>query len=45
MTDSTIPSEPVDFDPNRGNRYVRFSFAASHEEDTGAAIALIDWSS
>ena len=35
----------VDFDPDRGNRYVRFSFAASHEEVTGATSALIDWSS
>ena len=35
----------VDFDPDRGHRYVRFSFAASHEEIAGAATALIDWSS
>ena len=35
----------VDFDPDRGNRYVRFSFAGSHEEISGAATALIDWSS
>ena len=35
----------VDFDPDRGNRYVRFSFAESHEEISGAATALIDWSS
>ena len=35
----------VDFDPDRGNRFVRFSFAASHEEVAGAANALIDWSS
>ena len=35
----------IDFDPDRGNRYVRFSFAASHEEVTGATNALIDWSS
>ena len=35
----------VDFDPDRGNRYVRFSFAGCHEEISGAATALIDWSS
>ena len=35
----------VDFDPDRGNHFVRFSFAASHEEVAGAANALIDWSS
>ncbi|MEC9183308.1 MAG: aminotransferase class I/II-fold pyridoxal phosphate-dependent enzyme, partial [Pseudomonadota bacterium] len=35
----------VDFDPDRGNRYVRFSFAESLKEISGAATALIDWSS
>ena len=33
----------VDFDPDRGHRYVRFSFAESVEQVTGAAAALIDW--
>ncbi|MGB0552224.1 MAG: pyridoxal phosphate-dependent aminotransferase [Alphaproteobacteria bacterium] len=35
----------VDFDPDRGHRYVRFSFAESAEQVVGAAEALIDWSS
>lgn len=34
----------VDFDPDRGHRYVRFSFAESAEQVAGAAEALIDWS-
>ncbi len=34
----------VDFDPDRGHRYVRFSFAESVEQVTGAAAALNDWS-
>lgn len=33
----------VDFDPERGNRYVRFSFAGPHEEMVEAAKRLIDW--
>ncbi len=33
----------VDFDPDRGHRFVRFSFAGSTEEIAGAAEALIDW--
>jgi len=34
----------VDFDPDRGHHYVRFSFAESAEQVAGAAEALIDWS-
>ena len=34
----------VDFDPDRGHRYVRFSFAESVEQVIGAAAALNDWS-
>ena len=34
----------VDFDPDRGHRYLRFSFAESAEQVAGAAEALIDWS-
>ena len=34
----------VDFDPDRGHHYVRFSFAESADEVAGAAAALIDWS-
>jgi len=34
----------VDFDPDRGHRYVRFSFAETAEQVAGAAEALIDWS-
>jgi aspartate/methionine/tyrosine aminotransferase len=33
----------VDFDPERGNRFIRFSFAESNREVAGAADALIDW--
>jgi aspartate/methionine/tyrosine aminotransferase len=32
----------VDFDPDRGHRFVRFSFAESGEQVAGAAEALID---
>ena len=35
----------MDFDPDRGNRYVRFSFASPHEEVLGAVKALKEWSS
>ncbi|MEC8174892.1 MAG: pyridoxal phosphate-dependent aminotransferase, partial [Pseudomonadota bacterium] len=46
LNDTGVAITPgVDFDPDRGNRYVRFSFAESHEEILGAATALIDWSS
>jgi aspartate/methionine/tyrosine aminotransferase len=33
----------VDFDPERGNRFVRFSFAGSGEEIAAAAETLIGW--
>ncbi len=33
----------VDFDPERGNRFVRFSFAESTGEMTNAAMALKTW--
>ncbi len=33
----------VDFDPARGNRYVRFSFAAGSDEVAAAADILVDW--
>jgi aspartate/methionine/tyrosine aminotransferase len=33
----------VDFDPVRGHRFIRFSFAESTETIAGAAAALIDW--
>jgi aspartate/methionine/tyrosine aminotransferase len=33
----------VDFDPSRGNRYVRFSFAGSTEDMAAAARLLQDW--
>ncbi len=33
----------VDFDPSRGNRYVRFSFAGSTEDMALAAQRLKDW--
>ncbi len=36
-------SSGIDFDPDRGNRYVRFSFAESVDEVAGAMDALIAW--
>ena len=33
----------IDFDPQRGNRTVRFSFAGPYEEMAEAAKRLIDW--
>ena len=33
----------LDFDPERGNRYVRFSYAETGETVAGAAAALQDW--
>ena len=36
-------SPGVDFDPVRGHRFVRFSFAESTESISAAASALIDW--
>ena len=33
----------IDFDPQRGNRYVRISFASDSEPVARAADALIDW--
>ena len=33
----------VDFDPERGNRFVRFSFAGSYADINEAARRLIAW--
>jgi len=33
----------IDFDPDRGNRFVRFSFAGTNETMVAAAQALLDW--
>jgi aspartate/methionine/tyrosine aminotransferase len=33
----------VDFDPDRGHHFIRFSYAESTETIAGAARALIDW--
>ncbi len=33
----------VDFDPARGHRYIRFSFAESHDVIVRAVAKLIDW--
>ena len=33
----------VDFDPLRGHRFVRFSFAGPHHEIVAAADRLIAW--
>ena len=35
----------IDFDPDRGNRFVRFSFAGVIEEMAEAARRLIAWRS
>ena len=33
----------IDFDPYRGNRFVRFSFAGTTDDMAAAAAALRDW--
>ncbi len=33
----------LDFDPDRGNHFVRFSFAGAEQEIAAAAARLIDW--
>jgi aspartate/methionine/tyrosine aminotransferase len=44
LAETGVAATPgVDFDPERGNRYVRFSIAGSGEEMERAARLLIDW--
>ncbi|MDP6883916.1 MAG: pyridoxal phosphate-dependent aminotransferase [Rhodospirillales bacterium] len=44
LTETGVAATPgVDFDPARGNRFVRFSFAGSTEHMAAAARVLRDW--
>jgi aspartate/methionine/tyrosine aminotransferase len=44
LAETGVAATPgVDFDPERGHRYVRFSIAGSSEEMSQAARLLIDW--
>ncbi len=44
LAETGVAATPgVDFDPGRGNRFVRFSFAGPTEEMAEAARRLIDW--
>jgi aspartate/methionine/tyrosine aminotransferase len=46
LAEAEVAATPgVDFDPDRGHRFVRFSFAGSTEEITEAAERLIAWRS
>ncbi len=46
LNDTGVAITPgVDFDPERGNRYVRFSFAGPFDHMAEAARRLIDWKS
>ena len=44
LQEADVAATPgVDFDPERGNHFVRFSFAGTHEDINRAAERLIDW--
>jgi aspartate/methionine/tyrosine aminotransferase len=44
LTEADVAATPgVDFDPTRGHRFVRFSFAGPHDEIVAAADRLIAW--
>ena len=44
LAEAGVAAAPgVDFDPGRGNRYVRFSFAGATDEMAEASRRLIDW--
>ncbi len=44
LNETGVAATPgVDFDPGRGNRFMRFSFAGSTEDMAEAARRLIDW--
>ena len=44
LSEADVAATPgVDFDPQRGTRFVRFSFAGSHQEVARAAERLIEW--
>ena len=44
LSEANVAATPgVDFDPQRGNHFVRFSFAGTHEEIARAAEQLIRW--
>ncbi len=44
LQEADVAATPgVDFDPERGRRFVRFSFAGTHDEMASAADRLINW--
>ncbi len=44
LREADVAATPgVDFDPERGNHFVRFSFAGTHEEIAQASDRLIKW--
>ena len=44
LQEADVAATPgVDFDPERGNHFVRFSFAGTHEDIARAAERLIEW--
>ena len=44
LAETGIAATPgIDFDPARGHRYVRFSFAGTTEDMAEAAERLKDW--
>jgi aspartate/methionine/tyrosine aminotransferase len=44
LAEADVAATPgVDFDPRRGHRFVRFSFAGAHDEIVAAADRLIGW--
>lgn len=46
LADLGVAATPgIDFDPSRGHRYVRFSFAGSTDDCTEAMVRLKDWAS
>jgi len=46
LADIGVAATPgIDFDPSRGQRYVRFSFAGSTDDCTEAMVRLKDWAS
>ncbi len=44
LAETGVATTPgIDFDPDRGNRYVRFSFAGPFQDMEAAAASLIQW--
>ncbi len=44
LAETGVAATPgIDFDPDRGHHFIRFSFAGSTEDMTTAARRLLDW--